>query len=263
MSNTSLPHPHGPTHAYQNNSVVSAGLEQSGGSQQWAAAHEGVTLSANAEAVLLQSSEVAEHAEDRSKAVLRLLDFDSVGSTTSRMVVVGSSQQYVVQVALTALDPDGGLGDCVVRNVQSAATHHRMLLAYAQQTRRGEEGEGEDEETGIKVIKSEAQEEDGGAAVDPAVKPVRIKRNVKPIVYPPSNATALRYPIWWFAPFWSGSGYSSEAINYILSIYRNDLLRPEVSRPAPRVGRRALRSPLSIAHCVADPWELPIAHRSA
>lgn len=31
-------------------------------------------------------------------------------------------------------------------------------------------------------------------------------------------AGGLRHPVWWFAPFFSGSGYSSEAINFALSV---------------------------------------------
>ncbi|GLI62653.1 hypothetical protein VaNZ11_005325 [Volvox africanus] len=34
----------------------------------------------------------------------------------------------------------------------------------------------------------------------------------------------LHYPVWWMAPFWSGSGYSSEAINYVLSLTRANLI---------------------------------------
>jgi hypothetical protein len=30
----------------------------------------------------------------------------------------------------------------------------------------------------------------------------------------------LRYPVWWHAPFWSGTGYSSEANNFVLSLIR-------------------------------------------
>jgi hypothetical protein len=30
----------------------------------------------------------------------------------------------------------------------------------------------------------------------------------------------LRYPVWWHAPFWSGTGYSSEANNFVLSLLR-------------------------------------------
>ncbi|GIL48632.1 hypothetical protein Vafri_5101, partial [Volvox africanus] len=37
----------------------------------------------------------------------------------------------------------------------------------------------------------------------------------------------LHYPVWWMAPFWSGSGYSSEAINYVLSLTRANLIRRE------------------------------------
>ena len=38
-----------------------------------------------------------------------------------------------------------------------------------------------------------------------------------PSVLPPCS-----YPVWWMAPFFSGSGYSSEAINYILSLLRHN-----------------------------------------
>ncbi|KXZ50642.1 hypothetical protein GPECTOR_15g326 [Gonium pectorale] len=37
----------------------------------------------------------------------------------------------------------------------------------------------------------------------------------------------LNFPVWWMAPFWSGSGYSSEAINYVLSLTRSKQIRRE------------------------------------
>ena len=52
---------------------------------------------------------------------------------------------------------------------------------------------------------------------------------------PPSTAAGanssnsgqqLTRPVWWFAPFFSGSGYSSEAVNYVLSLQREGLVAP-------------------------------------
>ncbi|KAG2452970.1 hypothetical protein HYH02_002307 [Chlamydomonas schloesseri] len=43
----------------------------------------------------------------------------------------------------------------------------------------------------------------------------------------PSEPAPLNFPVWWMAPFWSGSGYSSEAINYVLSLTRAGQVRPE------------------------------------
>ncbi len=34
----------------------------------------------------------------------------------------------------------------------------------------------------------------------------------------------LQYPIWWHAPIWSGSGYGSEALNYVFSLVRLRML---------------------------------------
>lgn len=35
-----------------------------------------------------------------------------------------------------------------------------------------------------------------------------------------AGSARLRYPVWWHAPFWSGTGYSSEANNFVLSLVR-------------------------------------------
>jgi hypothetical protein len=36
----------------------------------------------------------------------------------------------------------------------------------------------------------------------------------------------LLYPVWWHAPFYTGSGYGSEAISYVASLLHHGQLRP-------------------------------------
>ncbi|GAX75853.1 hypothetical protein CEUSTIGMA_g3296.t1 [Chlamydomonas eustigma] len=37
----------------------------------------------------------------------------------------------------------------------------------------------------------------------------------------------IRSPLWWHGPFWSGSGYGSEASNFMLSLYRSGLVHQQ------------------------------------
>jgi hypothetical protein len=38
---------------------------------------------------------------------------------------------------------------------------------------------------------------------------------------------ALLYPVWWWAPFYTGSGYSTEAISFVSALVQTELFRPE------------------------------------
>lgn len=43
----------------------------------------------------------------------------------------------------------------------------------------------------------------------------------------PNITTALKYGLWWFAPFWARSGYGTEAINYIVPLLTTGRARPD------------------------------------
>ncbi|GBF92030.1 hypothetical protein Rsub_04377 [Raphidocelis subcapitata] len=43
----------------------------------------------------------------------------------------------------------------------------------------------------------------------------------------PGPPAPMRFPLWWHGPVWSGSGYGSEAVNFVLSLLRSGLVRPE------------------------------------
>ncbi len=109
----------------------------------------------------------------------------------------------------TASQPSGGNR----ANPQAAATSHEADSKHTHSSSSSSSSTSRDVHVDNTMIGSTA-------AVAAAVAPASAAGTNVSLHEP----LPFKYPIWWHSPMWSGSGYGSEGINYVLSMLRSGLV---------------------------------------